>query len=287
VRLRNLPIHPGAVYGIAKEIKAAAEDFRPIVVAGAPARAGELRNALIEGGDPEAVRDLGGKELSAYDIEGAGLLVYVVEGERTCPEDEQALKLADRKGVETICVLAGARGAEPVDVPFVLATNVVRVRPNEPLPVERIAELIAERSDERGYMWAARLPALRKHVVEHTIRRFSRQNGILGVAIFIPGADMPALTLNQIRMLFHIAAAYGEQIDRERALEILAVVGAGFGLRAVAREALGFIPGIGWAIKGGIAYIGTQALGRAVAAYFDAGGQKLLKEAVGSVRSRS
>jgi uncharacterized protein (DUF697 family) len=287
VRLRNLPIHPGAVYGIAKEIKAAAEDFRPIVLAGAPARTGELRNALIEGGDSEAVRDLGGKKLSAYDIEGAGLLVYVLDGERVSPDDEQALKLADRKGVETICVLAGARSAEPVDVPFVLATNVVQVRPNESLPIEQIAELIAERSDERGYMWAARLPVLRKHVVEHTIQKFSRQNGILGVAIFIPGADMPALTLNQIRMLFHIAAAYGEQIDRERALEILAVVGAGFGLRAVAREALGFIPGIGWAVKGGIAYIGTQALGRAVAAYFDAGGQKLLKEAVGSVRSRS
>jgi len=287
MRLRNLPIHPGAVYGIAKEIKTAAEDFRPIVVAGAPARTAELRDALIEGGDREAVRDLGGKELSAYDIEGAGLLIYVIEGKRASPEDEQALKLADRKGVETICVLAGARAAESVDVPFVLATNVVQVRPGEPLPVERIAELVAERSDERGYLWAARLPVLRKHVVEHTIRRFSRQNGILGVAIFIPGADMPALTLNQIRMLFHIAAAYGEQIDRERALEILAVVGAGFGLRAIAREALGFIPGIGWAVKGGIAYIGTQALGRAVAAYFDAGGQRLVKEAVGSVRSRS
>ena len=287
MRLRNLPIHPGAVYGIAKEIKTAAEEFRPIVVAGAPARTAELRDALIEGGDREAVRDLGGKELSAYDIEGAGLLIYVIEGKRASPEDEQALKLADRKGVETICVLAGARAAESVDVPFVLATNVVQVRPGEPLPVERIAELVAERSDERGYLWAARLPVLRKHVVEHTIRRFSRQNGILGVAIFIPGADMPALTLNQIRMLFHIAAAYGEQIDRERALEILAVVGAGFGLRAIAREALGFIPGIGWAVKGGIAYIGTQALGRAVAAYFDAGGQRLVKEAVGSVRSRS
>ena len=287
MRLRNLPIHPGAVYGIAKEIKTAAEDFRPIDVAGAPARTAELRDALIEGGDREAVRDLGGKELSAYDIEGAGLLIYVIEGKRASPEDEQALKLADRKGVETICVLAGARAAESVDVPFVLATNVVQVRPGEPLPVERIAELVAERSDERGYLWAARLPVLRKHVVEHTIRRFSRQNGILGVAIFIPGADMPALTLNQIRMLFHIAAAYGEQIDRERALEILAVVGAGFGLRAIAREALGFIPGIGWAVKGGIAYIGTQALGRAVAAYFDAGGQRLVKEAVGSVRSRS
>jgi uncharacterized protein (DUF697 family) len=95
------------------------------------------------------------------------------------------------------------------------------------------------------------------------------------------------LTLNQIRMVFRIAAAYGEQVDRDRALEILAVIGAGLGFRAVAREALGFIPGVGWAIKGGIAYAGTQALGKAAVAYFEAGGQQRIKKAVGSVRSRS
>ena len=98
---------------------------------------------------------------------------------------------------------------------------------------------------------------------------------------------MPVLTLNQIRMIFRIAAAYGEEIDRDRALEILAVVGAGFGFRAVAREAVGFIPGVGWAIKGGVAYVGTKALGRIAAAYFEAGVQQKVKEAVGSVRSRS
>jgi uncharacterized protein (DUF697 family) len=136
-------------------------------------------------------------------------------------------------------------------------------------------------------MWATRLPALRGAVVEQTINKFARQNGILGAAIFIPGADLPALTLNQIRMVFRIAAAYGEQIDRDRALEILAVIGAGLGFRAVAREALGFIPGVGWAIKGGIAYAGTRALGTAAAAYFEAGGQTRIKNVVGSVRSRS
>ncbi|HEY3070651.1 MAG TPA: hypothetical protein VGJ34_10090 [Gaiellaceae bacterium] len=284
--LRRFPIHPGAIYGVAKELRAAAEDFRPIVIAGADGPAGQLRDALLAGGDHQAIRDLAGRELSAYDVEGAGVLVYAVEGS-VGPRDETALKLADRKGVETICILVAEGGPTPVDVPFVLATNVVRVRPGKPPPVGRIAELVAERADERSYMWAARLPVLRKPVVEHTIRKFARQNGVLGVAIFIPGADMPALTLNQIRMVFRIAAAYGEQIDRDRALEILAVIGAGLGFRAVAREALGFIPGVGWAIKGGIAYAGTRALGRAAVAYFEAGGQKRIKEAVGSVRSRS
>jgi uncharacterized protein (DUF697 family) len=286
VRLGRFPIHPGAVYGVVKEFRAAAEDYRPIVVAGAPGPVGELRGALSEGGEPQALRDLSSSELSSYDVEGAGLLLYVVEGEKATPEDEETLKLAERKGVEVICVLVGA-GPDPVDVPFVLATNVVQAPPGAPPPIEEVVEAIAERADERAYMWAARLPVLRPAVVEHIIEKFSRQNGILGVAIFIPGADMPVLTLNQIRMVFRIAAAYGEEIDRDRALEILAVIGAGFGFRAVAREALGFVPGVGWAIKGGIAYVGTKALGRAAERYFEAGGQARIAEVVGSVRSRS
>jgi uncharacterized protein (DUF697 family) len=286
VRLGRFPIHPGAVYGVVKELRAAAEDYRPIVLAGSSGPAQELRDALGEGGEPQALRDLSGSELSSYDVEGAGLLLYVVEGENTTPADEETLKLAERKGVEVICVLLGA-GPDPVDVPFVLATNVVQAPPGAPVPVQEVVEAIAERVEDRAYMWAARLPVLRRAVVEHIVEKFSRQNGILGVAIFIPGADMPVLTLNQIRMVFRIAAAHGEEIDRDRALEILAVIGAGFGFRTLAREALGFVPGVGWAIKGGIAYVGTKALGKAAAGYFDAGGQARIAEVVGSVRSRS
>ena len=197
---------------------------------------------LTSEGDPKALRDLSGAELSSYDVEGAGLLLYVIEGAQASEGDEKALRLADRKGVEAICLLVGARSADPVDVPFVLATNVVQVEAGHILPMERILELIAERADDRAYLWAARLPVLRPAVAEQIVEKFSRQNGILGVAIFIPGADFPVLTLNQIRMVFRIATAYGEQIDRDRALEVLAVVGSGLGFRALARSALGLVP---------------------------------------------
>jgi uncharacterized protein (DUF697 family) len=286
MKLSRFPIHPGAIYGVVKELRAAAEDFRPIVLAGAPGPSKELRDALVAGGDPQAIRDLSGNELSAYDIEGAGLLLYAIEEAKTTPEDEVTLRLAERNRVETLCIVTGG-GRAPIDIPYVLATNVLQVPEGTPVAAVAIAELIAERADERAYMWAARLPVLREAVVEHIVAKFARQNGVLGVAIFIPGADMPVLTLNQIRMIFRIAAAYGEEIDRDRAVEILAVVGAGLGLRAVAREALGFVPGVGWAIKGGIAYVGTKALGKAAVAYFEAGGQTRLKQAIGSVRSRS
>jgi uncharacterized protein (DUF697 family) len=284
--VRRLPLHPAAVYGVVKEIKAAAEDLSPLVVAGAEGPATELVAALAEGGDTSALRDLSGREVTKYDLQGASLLLYVVAGERPTVEDEQALKLADRSDVDAVCVLVGA-SSTPVDIAYVPATRVVAVPPGRPLPVDRIAELVASVTEETGYALAARLPVLREAVVDAIVRRFARQNGVLGVVIFIPGADFPVLTLNQLRMVFRIAAAHGEQIDRERIPELLAVVGAGLGFRTVAREALGFVPGLGWAIKGGIAYVGTKALGKAATAYFEQGGAHALSRAADAVRSRS
>ena len=54
---------------------------------------------------------------------------------------------------------------------------------------------------------------------------------------------MPVLTLNQVRLVLGIARAYDQEIDRARAGELLGVVGAGFGFRTVAREALGCYSG--------------------------------------------
>jgi uncharacterized protein (DUF697 family) len=280
----KLPISPLSVWSVLKELRAAEEDFRPIIVAGAPEHARALRDALVEEGDPDAVRDLSGRPLSAYDVDGARVVVYAVDGPQPNEEDEKSLRLAIRKGVGVICVLAGVPEGELPYVPYVLDTNIVPVPPGEPLPAEEVAERIADRADEASYQLAARLPALRPAVVEQIIKKFALQNGVLGVAIFIPGADFPVLTLNQIRMVLHIAVAYGEELDRERAVEILTVVAAGLGFRTVARQLVGIVPGLGWAVKGGIAYAATRALGEAANAYFAAGGTRLLG---GSVRSRS
>lgn len=256
-------------------MKAAAEDFRPLLVGGAPGPAAELASALERGGDAGAVRNVSGRPLDPYDVEGAGVLLYAVEGGST-DDDERSLRLADRKGVDAVCVVAGAADGPGPEVPYVLATDVVPVRVGAPLPLEAIFARLAKRAGDKGYALAARLPALRPAVCAEIVAGFSRQNGILGAAVFVPGADLPALTLNQLRMVFRIAAAYGEEIDRERLFELAVVLGAGFGLRAAARQVLGLVPGPGWAIKGAVAYAGTRALGEAAIAYFERGVPKKL-----------
>jgi uncharacterized protein (DUF697 family) len=82
--------------------------------------------------------------------------------------------------------------------------------------------------------------------------------------VFIPGADMPILALNELRLVLRLHQTYGLPIDpRERLPELAATFGASFGLRAVARELLDLVPFAGWAIKGAVAYAGTRALGEA------------------------
>lgn len=276
-----------ALWSVVKEIRAATEDFRPVLVSGAPEHARPLREALVAGGEEHAVRDVSGRKPTVYDVQGARVLVHVVNGPRTGKEDEEALRLADRNDVEIVCVLVGEPPGEPVNVPHVLATDVLSVRPGEALPVAAVVERIAERAGESAYVLSAKLPALRRAVCEDIVRSFSRQNGVLAAAIFIPGADLPILTLNQIRMVLRIAAAYGQKIDRERAVELLPVVAAGFGLRAIARSLVGVVPVVGWAAQGSIAFAGTRALGEAAIAYFESGGTKRLEDTLRSVRSRS
>ena len=124
---------------------------------------------------------------------------------------------------------------------------------------------------DRAASLAARLPALRRPYCEHVVLANATQNAAIGVVIIIPGADMPAMTVNQVRMVLKIAHAYGEEVGLDRALEILSVVGTGFVFRALARQALDFVPGFGWALKGAVGFSGTVAMGQAAIAYFEAG----------------
>lgn len=276
----KLPLNPTAVLGVVKELRVTDADLRPLLVGGAPERAKEIHDALGKGAEPGAIRILAAP--TAYDFEGANVLVYAVDGAVPGEEDEKAFQLASRKGVEIVCVVFGASAEDPPTIPYVLDSDVIPVPPGAPLPLESIAERAADRAGDSSHHLAARVPVLREAVVQEIIKRFAVQNGVLGVAIFIPGADFPVLTLNQIRMVLRIASAHGERLDRERAFEVLSVIAAGLGFRTVARQLVGLVPGLGWAVKGGVAYAATLALGEAADAYFAAGGTRMIERSVRS-----
>ena len=252
-------LNPAAIWALLRELKSVAGEDGALLVTGA--LASSLEKDLGRDSRPGAVRSEG-------RIEDAGVLVRVLAGEPT-EEDEAALKAANRAGVP---VLAVQTSSEQFDVPYVLATDVIQCLPGQSFPVEEIARAIAARLGERATSLAARVPVLRDPVCDALIESFSRKNGILGAAVFIPGADFPVLTLNQIRLVLRLASAHGAEVDQQRLPEIVGTVAAGFGLRSVARQLLAAVPVAGWALKGGIAYAGTRAVGEAARRYFAAQG---------------
>ncbi|HEU5361916.1 MAG TPA: hypothetical protein VFU56_01185 [Gaiellaceae bacterium] len=240
---------PLSVLSAVRELRRGSGDPRPLSVAGARELVPLLARELRAGGEASAVVE--------QALENVAVVVWVGA------PDEAQLRLADRAGVPIVAV------TDADEVPYVLATEIVHVPPGQGFPVDSIAEAVAQRLGEDGTSLAARLPALRAAVCDHLIASFAKRNGLIGAAVFVPGVDMPLLTLNQIRLVLRIALAYGEQIDNRRALELVGVVGAGFGFRAVARELLDFVPVAGWAVKGAIAYGGTRAVGEAAVRYFE------------------
>jgi uncharacterized protein (DUF697 family) len=251
-------LNPGAVIGLVRELSAS-RDPGPVAVAGPAALAESLRRDLARDGDPGAVR------IGSPD--GAAVLVYVLAAPPT-EEDLAALKAAHKARVPTVAVLAGP-GLDD-RVPYVLATDVVRTEAGAGFDVAEIARIVAGKLVEEGTPLAARLPVLRDAVVENLVERFSRANGTVGALVFMRGADMPVITLNQIRLVLRIAHAHGIGVGQERAPEVLAVLGSGFALRTLARQAVALVPFAGWAVKAGVAYGGTRAIGEAAKRYYEA-----------------
>jgi len=257
--VRKLPLAPFAVVKLVRELRSSTTDRRPLVLGGARSLVDALRRELVRNGDATAVRE---EALGAID--GAAALVYVLAGEPS-EEDERALRAADVAGVPLFVV-----GPEPTTaVPYALATDVLPLRPGEGFPLEELGRRLAAKDEKAAVALAARLPALRRGVVDALVARVARQNAAIAAAVFIPGVDFPVLTLNQLRLVLRIAAAHEEEIDAERLPEILGVVGTALGFRALARQALGVIPIAGWAVQGAVAYAGTRTLGEAAIRYFE------------------
>jgi uncharacterized protein (DUF697 family) len=248
------PVSAGAVRKLIVEIAGSGRREHVLAVGGAAELAPVLRQQLLRGrAEPGAVL-LGAPE-------GADVYLHVLSGEPGS-EDLGVLRRARRAGVPAIAVAVGL--AKDTTIPYVPATDVVWVGAGRPFPLEAIARAVATRLGEHGAPLAARVPLLREAVGERLVSSFAKKNGIVAAAIWIPGADLPVLALNELRLVLRLAQAHGAADDVGDLLpELAATLGAAFGLRALARETLALVPGAGLAVKAGVAYAGTRAVGEA------------------------
>lgn len=255
----RLPLSPAALASVIQAQLSAARDTRPLVVAGARELAAALRRELVADGDWTAVVEGG-------TFQGASALVYVLAGTAT-EVDELELKAARRSRVPLVVVQTDPDAEAGAG--SVLPTELVVVERGTGFPIDRIVSLLAYRLGDRGPALAARLPVLRGAVCDELIARVARQNAVIGGAAFLPGADLPALTVNQLRLVLQIGQAHGFPLTPRRVPEGVGVMLGGLGLRRLARSLLLRVPLRGWVVKGGVAFVGTRALGEAAVRYYE------------------
>jgi uncharacterized protein (DUF697 family) len=206
------------------------------------------------------------------DARLAGRWDIVVLAAAGCAAADMApIVRAVRGAGRQVIALVEAPYGEWIDAAGVFDDEVARGLGGDHAGTPNLENRIVRAAGDGAAALAVRLPAVRRAYCDHVVLANASQNAVIGAVVIIPGADMPAMTANQIRMVLKIAAAYGEEIGLDRALEILSVVGTAFVFRTLARQALDFVPGFGWALKGAVGFTGTVALGEAAIAYFEAG----------------
>jgi uncharacterized protein (DUF697 family) len=211
------------------------------------------------------------------DSSEAERLADLLEAQRSTAGAEILLAVTARIGAGVVEVYVSGDAVED-------AETVVLPAVSEETVLRELAPRLVRALDEdylvslgRGY------PVFRRAVCEEIIRKNARQNAFIGV-LPIPGADMPAITANQGRMVLGIAAVYGEDMSVERARELIGVLAAGFGFRALSRQVVKLVPVAGWAASGAIGYAGTLAMGRTAMLYFERGKREPDPEELSKIR---
>ncbi len=229
------------------------------ILDGAPERTRQLRILLgAPTGTPTgarlAVAAPGG------DLDEVGQLLA-----RRRAEGEPALAVLVGGAAERRRMEAGLRADHGIEV-----ADLVHVASLEGPGGRTVVDAVARGLGEHAAGAARHIPALRPGVGRRIVRESSRRAALIG-ALPLAGADLPALAILQVRMVAALSAAHDRPLGPERVLEALAILGAGFGWRALGRSSVRFVPAVGWAAGGAVAYMGTRAIGEAALARLSAG----------------
>ncbi len=239
--------------------------------------ADEAGHIAILPGEPDATRRLRevlGHPAPAPDEDALAILAVTPGMDLS---GAAALERARRRNpASALAVLIGTR-SERAELERALleghgleASNLAHVASLEGEGGEAVIERVIDMLGLAAVAAGRRTPALRPAIGRRIVRGASRQAAGIG-ALPLGGAAMPVLALQQIKMVGQLATLHGRPLDAERVLSALAVLGAGFGWRALGRSAVSLVPVGGWAVSGGIAYGVTRGLGEAARAQLEAG----------------
>ncbi len=108
---------------------------------------------------------------------------------------------------------------------------------------------------------------LYRRVAQRYINAFAVITGV-AAAVPLPFATMPVLTSLQISMVIALGRVYNQTLTLSQAMWIIGTLASGFFARAIGRELVKFIPGVGSLVATSWAVGYTWALGEGACLYF-------------------
>lgn len=251
-----------------KESSAAANSSAGVVLGGEETLVLEAQEYFASGGTVPATWRGTPAELPALATVHGELLILFLAPDAEA-ETIAALGTAVPKGGVVLAVDDEGAGSDSSRSPL---EGVVRVSfSDDEGGWRRLFKACAEAAGDDVVALGRRYPTLRRQAARRVVFKTAAQNALIGATFFVPGTDMPAMTLNQAKMVLSLAGIYGSALDRDRALELVGVAGIGFGLRALARSFVRSTPGLGLVVKASTAFTGTVAVGYAAMRYFEMG----------------
>ena len=213
-------------------------DDMAVIVAGPSALAGQGAAAVRSVGVPAMVATLNPGEVAAA-ARAAG--AEIPDGDIVSPLEEDA-------AVEI-----------PFDEQAALALD------------DRMGRWIVSVCRAKRLAFAIAFPFMRRSLAKDSVQVTAIENAVLGLVPLIPGADLPIMTLNQAKMVLQIAAAYGQEMNKERIKELAVVIVGAYASRGLVRRLVAAVPVLGFLFKTGVAYGTTAAMGYAIIEYFEGG----------------
>ncbi|MCL2528722.1 MAG: hypothetical protein FWE41_00040 [Coriobacteriia bacterium] len=115
-------------------------------------------------------------------------------------------------------------------------------------------------------------PFMRQPIALDLTRQTAFENTLIASIFFLPGADMPILTLNQCKLLYQIAVINEVPLSRERLADAAVVIASAFGFRGITRLVLKRLTPIGWLVRGSTAFGATMTMGHLAHQLYSKGG---------------
>jgi small GTP-binding protein len=135
---------------------------------------------------------------------------------------------------------------------------------------EKLVPALVDALPDLAVALGRELPAVRRSLAQRVIRNAAVLNTAVG-AEPIPFVDIPVLLTTQARLVLRIAAIYGEPFTARHAKELISTIAGGLAFRYLAEQGAKLVPVGGWAVAGGIAAVGTWAIGQVAVEYFESG----------------